>query len=401
MERREISGKTEIEYIMKIGLCLAYKGVNYGMLLQAYATQRVIEELGYETEIIDYRRIGFKHIRITPWLPIYLITELVKKKKKQKNSPVLDQIHQKNIKDRKSVSDEFIEKKLLYRVKCNGILELESHAVETYNGVLVGSDQIWPPDAAFGNYTTLRFVPDSMNKISYATSLGVSEYPIYCKSSAANFLERINHISVREEQGKKIINEICISPVEVVLDPTYLLTKEQWEALVPVEDLIQEKYILCYFLGATEEHKKLARAFADKHGIRLVTILSTESVSPIDVSFADEVITGYGPERFINLIRGAEFVMTDSFHGLAFSVINNKQFYIFYRTKVGSKNSRNSRIDNILNTWNLNSRLVPNSGSVDDFDLSLIDYGKVNELITCKRENSLRFLINALKDCKR
>ena len=66
---------------MKIGLCLAYKGVNYGMLLQAFATQRMIEKMGYETEIIDYKRVGYKHIRMTPWLPVYFVTELVKQKR--------------------------------------------------------------------------------------------------------------------------------------------------------------------------------------------------------------------------------------------------------------------------------------------------------------------------------
>ncbi len=385
---------------MKIGLCLAYKGVNYGMLLQAFATQRIIEKMGYETEIIDYKRVGYKHIRMTPWLPVYFATEVIKQKRKKKEAPVLDGIHQTNVDERKRVSNIFIENNLLNRVKCTGIINLEKYTRETFNGVLVGSDQIWPPDAAFGNFTTLRFAPDSMNKISYATSLGVEKYPFYCKSSAAQYWKRINHISVREEQGKKIINDICDVPVQVVLDPTYLFTKDEWKELIPEERLINEKYILCYFLGATLEHKKLARAYADKQGIKLVTILSTESVSPIDTSFADEVITGYGPDKFINLIRGAECVMTDSFHGLAFSVINNKQFYVFYRTKVGSKNSRNSRIDNILNTWSLQERLVLNEADVSAFDLNQIDYDRVNQKMAKEREKSLNYLREALKDCK-
>lgn len=385
---------------MKIGLCLAYKGVNYGMLLQAFAMQRIVEKMGYETEIIDYKRVGYKHIRMTPWLPVYFVTELIKQQKKKKDTPVLDRVHRVNLDERKKVSNIFIENKLLNRVKCNGIIELEKYTRESFNGVLVGSDQIWPPDAAFGNFTTLRFAPDSMNKISYATSLGVSQYPFYCKSSAAQFWKRINHISVREEQGKKIINDICNVPVQVVLDPTYLFTKDEWKELIPEERLINEKYILCYFLGSTQEHKKLARAYADKLGIKLVTILSTESVSPIDTSFADEVITGYGPDKFINLIRGAKCVMTDSFHGLAFSVINNKNFYVFYRTKVGSKNSRNSRIDNILNTWGLQKRLVLNDADVSDFDLNPIDYNRVNQIISKEREKSLKYLKDALRDCE-
>lgn len=384
---------------MKIGLCLAYKGVNYGMLLQAYATQRVIESMGYETEIIDYTREGYKHVRFTPYLPFLFVNEIKRKLKYKKRELNLDELHAKNVADRKAVSKEFTENKLLNRVKISGIENLEKHALQ-YNGVLVGSDQIWPPDAAFGNFTTLRFAPDEMNKMSYATSLGVSSYPFWCKSSAKDFLKRINHISVREEQGKKIINGICDCPVKVVVDPTYLLTTEQWRELIPDERLVEGKYILCYFLGATREHKELARAYADKHGIKLVTILSTESVSDIDTSFADEVITGYGPEKFVNLIRHAEVVMTDSFHGLAFSVINKKQFYVFYRTLVGSKGSRNSRIDNILKTWNLQERLVLNDYNVNDFSDKEIDYNVVDKLIEEKRQDSMAFLKNALGDCK-
>lgn len=384
----------------KIGLVLAYKGVNYGMLLQAFATQRMIEKMGYDTEIIDYTRIGFKHIRFTPYLPIYFVSEVLKNKQKKKNQPVLDEIHKKNIADRKSVSNKFIEDKLLHRVKINGVEELEKYVQSEFGGVLIGSDQIWPPDAAFGNFTTLRFAPDDMNKVSYATSLGVSKYPFWCKSSAKNFMKRINHISVREEQGKEIINGFLDKDVKVVCDPTYLFSKEEWQELIPDEKIIDGDYVLCYFLGDTREHKMLAKEYCKKHGVKLVSILSTESSSDIDVSYADKVVTGLGPDGFINLIRHAKAVMTDSFHGLAFSVINNKEFYVFYRTVVGSKNSRNSRIDNILNMWGLQSRLVLNDADVDDFDLTPIDYVRVNALVEKKRAFSMDYLTKALGDCK-
>lgn len=384
----------------RLGLILAYRGVNYGMLLQAYATQRFIERQGFKTEILEYTRTSYKHIRFTPWLPVYAIDEFVRKikAKNKKKNEFLDEVHVKNITDRKKVSNEFIESNLTNRRVIKGIEALESAGKE-YDGVLIGSDQIWPPDAAFGNFTTLRFVPDSTNKISYATSLGVSSYPYYCRSSASQFWKRINHLSVRETQGKRIIQDICNIPVEVVVDPTYLFTGDEWKELIYEEQVISGDYILCYFLGATKEHKELARKFADKQGVKLVSILSTESISDIDLSYADEVITGKGPKDFINLIRNAKYVLTDSFHGVAFSVINNKQFFVFYRTKVGSKNSRNSRIDNILSMWELKDRLVLNDASVDAFSVNAIDYEHVNKLVESKRNHSISFLIKALGDC--
>ena len=384
----------------KLGLILAYRGVNYGMLLQAYATQQFIERQGFKTEILEYTRTSYKHIRFTPWLPVYAADEFLKKikKNKQKKTEYLDEVHKNNISERKTVSNKFIETSLTNRRVIKGIEALEAAGKE-YDGVLIGSDQIWPPDSAFGNFTTLRFVPDSINKISYATSLGVSSYPYYCRSSAAQFWKRINHLSVREEQGKRIIQDICNIPVEVVVDPTYLFTGNEWKELIPEEQIVAGDYILCYFLGATKEHKTLARKFADKRGMKLVSILSTESVSDIDLSYADEIITGRGPNDFINLIRNAKYVLTDSFHGVAFSVINNKQFYVFYRTIVGSKNSRNSRIDNILNMWGLQNRLVLNDATVDEFSLTDINYEYVNKLVDDKRNHSVSFLINALGEC--
>lgn len=385
----------------KIGLILAYQGVNYGMLLQAYATQKFIESKGFNTEILEYTRTNYKHIRKTPWLIVYAFDELRKRleKRRKQQSEILDQLHKNNIQERKIVSKEFIELELDNRRIIKGIEALEEIG-KTYNGVLVGSDQIWPPDAAFGNFTTLRFVPDDINKISYATSLGVSSYPYYCKSSAAQFWKRINYLSVREEQGKRIIQNICDIPVEVVVDPTYLFTYEQWRNLVPEQRIIDDEYILCYFLGEIEEHKKLARKYANKVGKKLVTILSTESVSDIDETFADDVIIGKGPKDFINLIRFANCILTDSFHGLAFSVINKKQFYIFFRTKIGSKNSRNSRIENILKMWNLEERLVLNDASVSDFCDKPIQYSIVDERVDKERARSISYLEKALGDCK-
>lgn len=383
----------------KVGLILAYRGVNYGMLLQAFATQRFIERRGLETEILEYARTDFKHIRFTPWLVFFALDEWKKRrsKKKQAQTEVLDELHQRNIRERKAVSKTFIEENLHNRRVIKGIEALEE-AGRDYDSVLIGSDQLWPPDAAFGNFTTLRFAPDATNKISYATSLGVSEYPYYCRSSAAQFWRRIDHLSVREEQGKKIIQDICDVPVEVVVDPTYLFTDEEWRELLPEKKVVEGDYVLCYFLGGTKEHKTLARQFADRKGIKLVSILSTESVSDLDESYADELVVGRGPEDFVNLVRHAQYVLTDSFHGVAFSVICNKQFYVFYRTKVGSRNSRNSRIDNILNLWGLQDRLILNKASVSDFTEKPIDYMTVNSKVAEKRAHSVAFLEKALEN---
>lgn len=382
----------------RVGLCLAYNGTNYGQLLQAYATQYTIEKMGFSTEIIAYHSGKNKGIKLS-YAAIVVALKKINNKIKQKCKKIVkcdvDEIHKKNAEGRKKTSDLFRKKKLHNIVKINGIDNLKNHA-KCYDAVLVGSDQIWLPDVSVTNFYTLRFVPKEVNRISYATSLGVSEYPNYAKKPAAEFLENINYLSVREQQGKDLIENISNAKAKVVLDPTYLLTKEEWLNNIPLKEIIEPGYILCYFLSDNKEQRKFAKKFAENKKLKLVGILSDESKFN-DYDLYDEIIIGKGPEEFVNLIRNSEYVLTDSFHGMAFSILNEKQFNIFYRVREDTKLSRNSRIDNVLRMFNLEDRLIlsPETtiGSND-----VIDYNRVNKIIEKKRNESLKFLENALFD---
>ena len=380
----------------KIGLCIAHTGTNYGQLLQAFATQEVIHNYGFETEIIQY--ISGKNKGIKPSYAAAVVAgkklyAAISRKTRKSAYEVLDNLHRSNIEERTSVSDSFRSKRFVNTVRCNGIDELRSKSKEYY-AVLVGSDQVWLPDVAVSNFFTLRFAAPGVRRISYATSLGVSSYPNYAKKAAGDFWKQIDFLSVREQQGKEIIQSIVDIPVEVVADPTYLLTREEWEKLIPSKKVIEAGYILCYFLGDSEPIKKYARKFADSKGLRLVSILSNECNSD-DSKFADEVLIGKSPEEFVNLIRNAEFILTDSFHGLAFSVINQKQFLIFYRRRTDVKESRNSRIDNIVRSWDIEDRLIREPEELK-FPTSSIDYSAVSEKVEALRAKSLAFLDRAL-----
>lgn len=166
--------------------------------------------------------------------------------------------------------------------------------------------------------------------------------------------------------------------------------------LIPNERVVDEEYILCYFLGDSGSIKQLARDFADSKGLHLISILSDECNSD-DSQYADKVLVGSTVGDFVNLIRNAEYVLTDSFHGLAFSVINQKQFLVFYRRRLDVKESRNSRIDNIVKTWGIEERLIREPDKfvapAEDIDYDVV-LTKVGEL----RKKSLTFLEKALKD---
>lgn len=380
----------------KVGLCLAYTGTNYGQLLQAYATQEAIKKKGFQTEIIRYHSGKRKGIKWSYGAVVVagkqIICEL-KQRIKQTGKFPLDELHQRNIIERQKVSDQFRRDRMNNIVVCNGINELRRQSGE-YFAVLVGSDQVWLPDVAVSNFYTLRFAAPGIRRISYATSLGVSDYPNYAKKAAGDFWKQIDYLSVREQQGKRIIQSIVDIPVQVVADPTYLFTKEEWEGLIPPRKVIEDGYLLCYFLGDSEPIKKYASCLARKKGLRLVSILSDECQSN-DSLFADEVLIGKTPEDFVNLIRNAEYVLTDSFHGVAFSVINQKQFNVFYRRRNAVKESRNSRIDNIVRMWGVEERLIrePENLEIQDAD---IDYQEVSRRVNDLRITSLKFLDEAL-----
>lgn len=378
-----------------VGLCLAgFIGSNYGMLLQAFATQQVIDRLGYKTEIIKYKSGNNKGIKPSVGAA-YVAAKAVYSRIKEKIAPqkeTMDAEHRANRDRRYKLAGEFRDRRWHSVVECNGIDELRELSTK-YQSVLVGSDQLWQPDIAFTNFYTLRFAAPGVKRISYATSLGVSEYPKYCWKQAKDYWTQIDYISVREEQGANLIEKIAGIKPEVVADPTYLLKKEEWLELIPDKTIFEGRYVLCYFLSDDKDAKELAIKYAHDRGFKCIGILSSECNA--DDSDLDEVLTDKTPEDFINLIRHAECVFTDSFHGLAFSVINEKDFYIFYRKRTDVRASRNSRIDNILAKWGLEKRLVirPENGVQET---ESIDYSVVNGKVNSIRKKSLQFLIDAL-----
>ena len=377
-----------------IGLAITYKGTNYGALLQAYATQYVIESMGFNTEIINYKE-GKDHrfrpsIEAISYLSINKIKKLFSPHKT--NNIVLDQIHKENKDLRVIAANNFRAERLKNIVNVDGFKNLQNQS-KKYEAVIVGSDQLWEPNVSFSYFYSLMFAPKGVKRISYATSMGVSSYPWYVKRQAAIFLNRIDYLSIREEQGRKIIKSICGREATVVLDPTYLISKDEWESLIPEYKVVDSGYVLCFFLGSNMPMKEKAKEYARQHELRVVSILSNE-VSENDAEFADEVLIGRSPEDFINLIRGANCVFTDSFHCFTFCIINEIQVFVTYRVRQGLA-SRNSRIDNIVDKFGVQDRLVkdPKEFVITDDE---IDYMKVNEKVNRYILESKRFLKNAL-----
>ena len=211
------------------------------------------------------------------------------------------------------------------------------------------------------------------------------------------FLERINYISVREKNACKLVEDLSSRKAELVCDPTLLLDKNEWMEIQQEPPIIEGNYILCYFLGKNIEHRKFAERLKEKTGYKIVSLNHSDEYVKYSDKFADETPYDIGPGEFVNLIRNAKYVCTDSFHGTVFSLINQVEFFTFERfSSKNSKVSTNSRIYSLLELVNLKDRLLKGNENVEEIFNKKINFGEVNQKIEKFRESSRNFLKNAL-----
>ena len=383
----------------KVGLVTCYFKHNYGSMLQAYATQKILDDNNIPNETINIdNNIDFKKGKRNYYLHQIFNYNFIKSKfgmLKLKLDKKLNKDLGKNINIRTKKYETF-KKKFHLTKPYQTYEELTKLCQERYSDVIVGSDQLWLPVNVVADYYTLSFVPEEVNKISYATSFGVSEIEPKYKSLYKKFLDRINHLSVREESGVNIIQNISTNKAKLVCDPTLLLTKKEWEEIVPEKRIIKEKYILCYFLGKNIEHRKFAERLKQETGYIIVSLNHADEYVKYSDTFADIKPYNIGPSEWINLIQYADYICTDSFHGTVFSLIYNKTFFTFRRYQNNNKVSTNSRIDSILDIVNLKTRLLNGTEEIEEvLDLE-IDYSTVNKKLERFRTKSRKFLLDSI-----
>lgn len=383
----------------KIGCVLAYCN-NYGTVLQSYATLKKIQSMEYECDFIRYKKrltliqkisMGIKFIRLKDF-------EGKGRKIKRKIYRLINPTYRKSKIAKDKAFTNFTKEKLSPFIKeYNGFEDLRKGAFN-YDLVLVGSDQIWTPMSLYSNFYNLLFVDDSIPKIAYASSFGVAEIPSFQKKATGAYLNRFSMIGVRETSGKNIVDSLSQKTATVVADPTMLLSKEEWEEEIKdTKESPSYPYIFCYFLGKNKEHRDAVLQLKEKTGYTIIAICHNDGYVKIDKNFGDIQPTDVGPLEFLKYIHNASYVCTDSFHCTAFSIIFQKQFMSFYRFKSSSKNSRNSRIDSILDKLYLSDRIY--KGSISQIEQP-INYNITTPLLEQYREMSLKFLEEELKCAK-
>ena len=384
----------------KVGIVSCYFKHNYGSMLQAYATQKVLDNMEIPNETINIdENIDFANGKKKYYMSQITNIPFIKSKLgmvKLKLDKKINKHLRNNIQIIANKYKEF-EKNLILTKPYKTYKELSAQCAN-YSDVIVGSDQLWLPVNVVADYYTLNWVPDNVNKVSYATSFGVSTVPDKYKNDYKKFLNRINCLSTREEAGIKLVDQLSDNKATLVCDPTLLLNKKEWMDIQKEEPIIKEKYILCYFLGKNIEHRKFAERLKEKTGCKIVSLNHADEYVKYSDKFCDYAPYDIGPAEWINLIRNAEYVCTDSFHGTVFSLINNTKFFTFERySNKNSKVSTNSRIYSLLGIVDLKERILSGTENVDDVIKMQINFDNVNEKLDKFRESSKGFLKNSIK----
>lgn len=348
---------------MKIGIVTIPDFNNYGNRLQNYALQVAVEKLGVECHSLVLHR---------PNLIKSYIKSLIINNGKSLREKRLDMLRLKAF--------------LNFDHKYVNTIELPdkftSELAKKYEYFLVGSDQVWNPawSKDLFHRMFLEFANDDQ-KIAYAPSFGVSEIPNELRKKYADGLKSFAKLSVREESGASIVKTLINKEIPVVLDPTMLLNSQEWKEVAKLPSAIKnEKYLLTYFLGGTNnEYKSCINKMAKEKHLKVLNLLDKET----------KEMYANGPAEFLGLILNADLVLTDSFHASVFSILFERQFIVFNR--LGSGAGMSSRITTLLKKFGLENCLYQN-----DLNDYLPDYTLALDKLEEEQKNSYEYLKESL-----
>ena len=373
---------------MKIDIITLHNVKNYGSVLQSLATQIIFEKKGYEVEFINYYRKNLidsnilkNNLNNSKFFSKNFITKLIGK-------IILPKTINKQIK----VFNEFINEYIkMTKDKYYSFEELKDNIPQA-DIYCTGSDQMWNSEWNNGIEKAfyLDFLPDKAPRFAFASSFGRKEIPQEEEEKVKNMLRKYKAISVREKSGLNILNKMGIEYVEHVLDPTLLLDKNVWKKLISDNVLENKKYILVYQLNMKNKE-------FDKYVKKLS---KTKKMPVIRVSINNYQRFKYGklidtPKvlDFLNYFLNAEYIITDSFHGTAFSINLNKKFICIFPKKFSE------RLQSLLELTNLKERKLKNYKDINQIDEE-IDWKKVNKILDLERKKTNDFIDKALKLCK-
>ncbi len=356
---------------MKIGILTLRFHTNYGGIMQAYALQTVLEKMGHQPSILDVLYWGKKKHSII-FLHFYKIILWIYK----------------------SVSSDFSERKKINmfikeNIKQRSFYSFYDIKEEDYDAIIVGSDQIWRE--LFIPKIENVFLDFSYNwdvkRISYAASFGTDKwsYSVAQTNTCKTLLSKFDYVSVRESSGVKLLRDYMGVDSKLVLDPTLLLSSEDYYKILKIDTRKKTGMMLTYILNETEQAKSISKAIAKEKKLQNNFIYPERHYLKRLPSVED----------WLKSIIEADFIFTDSFHVSIFSIIFGKSF-LFLRNEI----SGNTRIDSLFSLLGIQNRALPENIDINEAIIASRKTGPIGEsinpiLIELKKE-SIQFLKKAL-----
>ena len=379
---------------MNVAIVTLYGKDNIGNRLQHFALQEAIQSVCKNKGLNDIETISYIYDMPNSNPAKNMCKTVIKRLlrlagvKKYRKISIINQVRYEKRAKRFVV---FTDKYIVNKQKI--VIGKPIDNVDGVSAAIVGSDQVWH-HWGFSEkeleYFYLDFLPPE-KRISYAASFGFSaipeeDYDVHCRG-----LKNVRFLSCREKSMIGLIRQVADREATLVLDPTLLIETSRWIEIEKSPDVVlPERYILVYYLGEkTEHYTRMIDYLCNKHRCEIVDIYEPQS----DYYFTT-------PDEFLYLIRNAEYVVTDSFHGTVFSILNHKKFWVVKRTEQYMEDMFD-RIDSLLNTFNIREAVFENVDYAENgcFEPLGIDYDKVEQILSDKRKASKEFLANSILKC--
>lgn len=361
----------------RIGILTWHYYTNPGSSLQSFALQTILMSMGYNVHIINYRSTKFgvqNGIKYHIKRMLVNVAEIL--------FPLRRFFPDYNV---VAFQQKYLRQSQL--VQIGG--DLTKIIWNNYDVIIYGSDQIWAPNV-FDPIYMGAFVPDGIRKISYAASIGLNDIPENLIHEYKIRLSKFYAISVREQKGMEILSSRCGIEATVVLDPTLLIDVDVYLNMQKKIDNVSGSYIFCYFLNKEHKYRERVIQYANKYHFNIIGI----SDNPNDNDWL-HIIKYVGADQFLWLINHAEVIFTDSYHCTIFSLLFHKKIWIFKRFSDDSPICQNSRINQLIEYFNISDRLI--SFYDDVSDIQSIDYLSFEKKLLYLKNISMRFLKQALK----
>lgn len=371
----------------KIGIITFHASYNCGSMLQAYAMQCFLRKNGYDSEIIDFSCAGQKRL-----YSLYSKNNSIKNI--LRNSVFL--IHRKRILNNYDRYEKFKREQF----KLTSYSTEKSHEIiDCYKAVIAGADQIW--NITIADYDDAYFLSWVKNakRIAYAPSFGAKDPALYTENinKYKKYLNDFDYLSIRENNGQKWLYDLIGKEVPVVLDPTLIIEKKDYDKIISDELSLPEKYIFYYSPNFSLNINKLVNKISQKYNLPVIAF-NAKSFYLRGMNFTKfKLPDAEDPTIYLQLMKNAAIVITTSFHGSIFSTIFKKNFWVI---KNGNMFGSDDRVLTLVKQLDIEDRLIPIEFD-DDFNyMQNINYENYEANLRELKESSQEYLLAALEGKK-